>query len=223
MKNSDNSADYDDYDEPDDESIFPASINVPGQATSRQAQANLEAVLDQIPWRDEYDRILAERDEDGKRRWDWRKAVYIAWASMPQSKRWPATQAELARDVLGLRSDRTIRQWCDKDPGLDQRVAEHSGALRLFKYRSEVFEALAEVAMTPDPRGHPDRRLFLELTGDYTPRQKVEQSGPEGGPISHKVDVVETMSEAELDQLIANLQTALSQGAPDEDPPAAAE
>lgn len=209
MKNSDNSADTE---LEEDDSIFPASINVPGQVTSRQAQANLEQVLDQMPWRDEYDQLLAERDQEGRRRWDWRKAVYIAWASMPQDRRWPETQAELARDVLGLRSDRTIRQWREKDSGLDQRVAEYSGAHRLFKYRAAVFEALAEVATTPDPKGHPDRRLFLELTGDYTPKQKVEQSGPEGGPISHKVDT-DSLSEAELDQLILNLQTALGQGA----------
>lgn len=198
--------------EEDIRGAFPASPAVPGQVASRDAYSKFQVWASDAPWYQEYMHLRQEEGSDGKPRWDWRKAVFIAWSSMPTTRRWPKTQAELAETILGC-TDRAIRKWKEEDPGIEERIAHMSGAYYLLKYRSAVFEAMAEVASSPDPRGHSDRRLFLELTGDYTPRSKVEQSGPDGGPMVHLelgVDL-ENYSEEELDQLIANLQTTISQ------------
>lgn len=196
---------------------FPASPAVPGQVKSREAYALLEQYATSAPWWDDYQGLLAEVDDKKKPRWGWRKAVFIAWSSMPGDRRWPSTQVELATGILGLNTDRTIRQWRQKDAGIDEKIAEMSGAHILFKYRSATFHALGQSASDPDPRGHADRKLLLEITGDYTPKQKVEQSGPAGGPISHHIDYSD-FSEAELDKLIDNLQTAVSQLTLGQDP-----
>lgn len=200
---------------PDDP--FPASPAVPGQVKSREAYALLDQYADSAPWYDDYQALLADVDDKGKARWDWRKAVFIAWSSMPGDRRWPSTQAELATGILGLTSDRTIRDWRKKDADIDKKIAEMSGAHILFRYRSATFHALGQSASDPDPRSHSDRKLMLEITGDYTPKQKLEQSGPEGGPIPHKVDFSD-FSEVELDKLIDNLQTAIHQLTVGQDP-----
>lgn len=200
-------------------SPFQFSPNLPGQNASREAYRAFEQWAQEAPWYREYMHLRAETKPDGRPRWDWRKAVYIAWASMPTTQRWPKTHGELAKEVLGC-TDRAIRDW-RKDPEIDERIAEMSGAYYLLEYRSAVFKAMAEVASTPDPRAHSDRRLFLELTGDYTPRSKVEQSGPDGGPIVHDVSLgveIDKFSEAELDQYILNLQEAIGQSVSPETP-----
>lgn len=147
---------------------FPASESTPGQAVSRQAYELLrrnERVL-KADWWDDYHRL---RDED----WDWRKAVYIAWASSPVIGRWPETQEELASECLGLKSDRTIRKWKSNEPGIEERIVRMQ-AEPLMSHRRDVIDALVSVAIMADPKAHPDRKLFLEMTGDYMPRSRVE-------------------------------------------------
>lgn len=153
-----------------DQSTFPASASTPGQAESRQAYDLLrrnERVLGAVWW-DDYHRLRAEG-------WDWRKAVYIAWTASPAINRWPATQEELATACLGLSSDRVIRKWRANEPGIEERVVRMQ-AEPLMAHRRDVIEALVSVASDPDPRSHPDRKLFLELTGDYTPRARMDAS-----------------------------------------------
>ncbi len=43
----------------------------------------------------------------------------------------------------------------------------------LFKHRAEIFTALVAVAIKPEYKSHADRKLALELMGDYTPIRKV--------------------------------------------------
>ncbi len=151
---------------------FPAPEGTPGQAESVVAFGEFEAKRSACPWWTEYLDLRAEG-------WDWRKAAYIAWASSPAVGRWPETQEELADRVLGLKSDRTIRKWREKQPEIDSRIAEMQVA-PLLRHRRDVINALVTVARDPDPRAHQDRKLFLEMTGDYRPRQQTELTGKGG-------------------------------------------
>lgn len=100
-------------------------------------------------------------------RFPWRLAAYIAWASSPVVNRQPPTQSELAT-VLGLRTDRTIRQWKEKNPEIDQ-VIEQLQAAPLWRHRRDLYDALVRTAVAGDV---PALKLALEMTGDYVPRMK---------------------------------------------------
>ena len=99
---------------------FPASILTPGQDESRMAYSRLEAINQanpgEIPWWEIYQTL--------RMRWDWRKAVFIAWSVMPLGRRWPRTIEELATSVLGLRSARVIRKWRHNDPNIDLEIEQ---------------------------------------------------------------------------------------------------
>jgi hypothetical protein len=105
--------------------------------------------------------------------WPWRVAAYIAWAASPRAGRWPRTLEGLATEVLGLTGSRRIFQWRQKYPGINTTVAMLQAA-PLFEHRRDVIEALVRSARTADYKGFNDRKLFLELTGDYVPRGKLE-------------------------------------------------
>lgn len=143
---------------------YPAGEKVPGQAESRKALRKFleDLAISRCPWWDDYNRLRAEG-------WDWRKAAYIAWAASPVLNRWPDSQEKLAKDVLGLRSDRTIRKWRENDALIDERVAKMQ-IEPLMRHRADVIHALVAMASTPDPKTFQDRRMFLEMTGDYRPR-----------------------------------------------------
>lgn len=165
-----------------EEGLFSAAPTLPGQVESREAYGQLEAAAAWGPWWEDYLALRRERTEAGKARWNWREAVFIAWASLPKRLRWPETQEELARQVLGLTNDRTIREWKLKRPEIQERIVLLTGEA-LMRHRGEVLDALVQVASTPDAKAYSDRRLFLEMTGDYKPGQRLEHSGPDGGPI----------------------------------------
>lgn len=170
-----------------DEAIDYAFPQPSGSVKSREAYQRMAETATAAPWWGPYLGLRAEQDEEtGKPRWNWREAVYIAWASLPKRKRWPGTQEELARQVLGLTNDRTIREWKAKRPEIQERIVRLTGE-SLMRHRADVIDALAQVAAMPDPKAHSDRRLFLEMTGDYKPRQGVEHSGPEGEAITIEV------------------------------------
>ncbi len=63
--------------------------------------------------------------------WPWRVAAYIAWASSPRVGRQPHTQMELAKQILGLTSDRVINTWRKKNPAIDEIVKPRDGAVTL--------------------------------------------------------------------------------------------
>ena len=122
---------------------------------------------DELPaWYEEYIKLL----QGGR---PWRMAAYIAWASMPKNKRIPKTQKELATEILGLTSDRQIIKWRTKDPSLMEMVTNLQAA-KLLEHRANVFDALITSAEDPDYKSHNDRKLFLELTGDYVPSSKID-------------------------------------------------
>lgn len=130
--------------------------------------------------------------------WPWRVAAYIAWASSPKRGRWPENVEALAGEVLGLSSPRVIYTWRKKNPGIDELVALMQAA-PLLEHRADVIGALVASASDPDHRSNPDRKLYLELTGDYVPRAKVDLTDE-----SRTADLSQ-LSDEELDKLSGKL------------------
>jgi hypothetical protein len=177
------------------EDDFPASADTPGQTASRVARLGLENWLkertERPAWFDLWNNLCAERapvlgpdgelalNERGqartRRRWDWRKALYIAWSSLPKHLREPKTLEELVR-LLGLASSGTIRNWRRSDPEMAERIAAVPREM-LLDHVADVLMALRQVATQVDPKAHSDRKLFLEITGIYQPRGAVDVSG----------------------------------------------
>lgn len=171
---------------------FTAPFHAPGQAESRASKRALDGWVDEMStkpaWYDLYQELLAERTEEGKARWDWRKALYIAWASLPARLRQPSTQEELATDYLGLTTDRTIRDWKAKDAGIEERIAD--GPKRMLLGRlADIMDASILVATDPIPSATPERRMLLEIAGIYKPKEGREISGPDGGPMETRVEI----------------------------------
>jgi hypothetical protein len=129
--------------------------------TARAALAGVD-----VAWKGEYQKLV----EGG---WNWRVAAYIAWASSPKASRTPKTQDELAQQHLGLTSDRAINTWRKRNPAIDEMVAVLQAA-PLWEHRSEIYAALVSVATSHEYKGHNDRKLALELLGDYVPAAKLE-------------------------------------------------
>lgn len=166
----------------EEEGVFPASAGTPGQLVSRATYARFIESRENFPWWEVYLELRA-------RGWDWRKAVYIAWMAVPTSKRFPKTLQALAVEVLGLRSDSTIRQWRRKEREKKEKENKEEAILKAIEMAqtmlagdalSDVMEAWVEVAKTPHPAAHPDRKMYLEWKGVYQPKQGVEMSGPGG-------------------------------------------
>lgn len=195
---------------------FTAPGNAPGQAVSRASKERLEGLLaarlapaesswaeasaEPVAWEAMYRDLLEERTPDGKLRWDWRKALYIAWCCVPTGQRWPKYEYELATEFLGLTNTRTIREWKLKDLEIEERIAAGPKRL-LLGHVADVLEALVAVATQADAKAHQDRKLFLELTGQYKPAGKVELTGDGGGPID--VREVGELSDEELERIAA--------------------
>lgn len=158
---------------------FTAPVNAPGQAQSHESKAGLEAWLvkqSTAPaWLEMYRDLLAERTDTKRPRWDWRKALYIAWSATPRDKRWPKTHNELA-SFIGLTDAATMRHWRLKDPEIDERI-QSLPREALLGHVAAVFDALAVVASQADARSFQDRQLFLKITGHYQPSKTVELGG----------------------------------------------
>jgi hypothetical protein len=161
---------------------------------SERARKTLEAMFGRIGaprWLDDYMELC-------KGGWPWRVAAYIAWASTPRGSREPKTQDELARNHLGLTSDRAINTWKKKNPAIDE-VIRMMQAGPLFKHRAEIYTALVAVAIRPEYKSHNDRKLALELMGDYMPAHKILAALTAKGQGSLKTD-------QELDELVQALE-----------------
>lgn len=104
--------------------------------------------------------------------WPWRVGAYMAWAASPKNRRWPESIQDLATKVLGLKGPRVIYQWRHKYPAIDAVVAMMQAA-PLFEHRRDVLEALVTMARTADYKSFNDRKLFLEMVGDYVPKSQV--------------------------------------------------
>jgi len=133
---------------------------------------------EEIPsWADVYQQLLNSNVRP-------RIAAYIAWATMPKKYRYPETQDKLAVEFLGLTSDRAIATWRKKFPEIDMMISQLQ-AESMLEYRPGAFHALGTVASDLSYRANPDRRLFFEMTKDYTPRQKIEGDG--NSTVGHKL------------------------------------
>jgi len=148
--------------------------------------------------RQAFDRMrAAQRDTEGgwfddylaliEKGWPWRVATYIAWASSPRDGRWPRTLRELAEQVLGLASPRVIYHWRKKHATIDTVVAMMQASV-LWAHRRDVFEALVEMAKQSDYKSFNDRKLFLEMVGDYTPKSKLELGKAAKGDLEEMSD-----------------------------------
>ncbi len=152
-------------------------------------------------WYKEYQGLI----EQG---WPWRVACYIAWASSPKIGREPKTLGELATKVLGLTGPRTIHKWREKYPTLDTVVAMMQAA-PLWQHRRDVLEALAAMAAKEDYKSHNDRKLFLEMIGDYVPKSKIDLGKDAPQDLSD-------MSDAELAELEGKLRQMKAMSSEDE-------
>jgi hypothetical protein len=166
------------------------------RSKSENARKALEAMFGKSGaprWLDDYLELV-------RGGWPWRVAAYIAWASSPRAVREPKTQDELARIHLGLTSDRAISTWRKRNPAIDE-VVRMMQAGPLFKHRTEIYTALVAVAVKPEYKSHADRKLALELMGDYTPIRKVLAE------LKKKGDGDESdMSDMELEELTRALE-----------------
>lgn len=158
---------------------------------SETARAVLEngGKVENPAWFAEYEKLRAAG-------WPWRVAVWIAWAASPREYRWPKTQDDLARMVLGLASDRVIHTWRQKNPAIDEMVALIQAA-PLMAHRRDILEALIASATNPDYKNHPDRKLALEMLGDYEPKAAVD--------VRHRTEDLSELSDAELDRMAARI------------------
>ncbi len=128
--------------------------------------------------------------------WSWRVACYIAWASCPKKQREPKSQELLATKVLGLTSDRQIWKWRTKNPQIDETVAILQAA-PLFEHRADILRALIDSATDPDYKHHQDRKIALEMMGDYVPRVQVEDE-------RRHIDDLDQLTEDELRKLASS-------------------
>jgi hypothetical protein len=135
--------------------------------------------------------------------WPWRIAAWVAWSTVPKSLRWPKTQNELATEVLGLTSDRTIATWRKKFPTLDQLIADLQ-ADEMLDARADVLNALKLSASNVDYKSHQDRKLYLEITGDYVPAARwLDELQKSTG------DGMKGKSDAELERMIPQKDKAV--------------
>ncbi len=168
------------------------------QARNEQARKILDAMFGKIGaprWLDDYLELV-------RGGWPWRVAAYIAWASTPRGSREPKTQEDLAKNHLGLASDRAIITWRRKNPAIDE-VVRMMQAGPLFKHRAEIYTALVAVAVKPEYKSHNDRKLALELMGDYMPAHKILAALTAKGQGSLKTD-------QELDDLVQALEAEVT-------------
>lgn len=128
-------------------------------------------------------------------RYGWQKAAYILWSASPATGRKPPTQAQFV-SVIGLRTDRTIRQWLAKDTKgeIKAEIAAQQAA-PLLRHRRDIFDALVKSATDDSPASHPDRKLALEMMGDYRPKASITSA-------TANVDL-SALTDAQLDRVIA--------------------
>ena len=164
-------------------------LSAGGQGDDPLQDGALSATLqgDEASWFEQYRMLL----DNG---WPWRVACYIAWEASPRIRRWPKTQHELATQVLGLTGARAIATWRKRNPNIDEVIATMQAA-PLMEHRADILNALWQAASDKDHRNNPDRKLALEMMGDYVPKAKVDISR------GSDLDDLATLSEEELKRM----------------------
>lgn len=147
------------------------SDDVTPDEARRRSDIALQALkamkLETAPWLESFFELL----EGG---WAWRQAAYIAWASTPKNGRIPVTQDELARNYLGLTSDRPIATWRKRNPAILETIAILQSA-PLWEQRADQFKALNEGANKAgdDYKFFNHLKLAMEIRGDYVPASQI--------------------------------------------------
>lgn len=155
-----------------------------------------------LKWFEEYNNL-----RDGG--WPWRVAAYIAWASSPKMSRIPKNQDELARQFLGLTSDRAIATWRKKNGAIDEMIAILQSA-PLWQERSDQFDALNEGARKAgtDYKYFPHLKLAMEMRNDYIPSSKITAEMAKK-LINSSPDDLEDLTDDELRRIDQMARTAL--------------
>jgi hypothetical protein len=131
----------------------------------------------------------------------WKIAAYIAWSIMVKGRRWPATQDELAREVLGLNSDRRITEWRRKYPYIDQMIASCQTA-EMLVYIPGAIEASGKVAARDDYKSTPERRLLYEAVGIIDKDRKLTVEQPSGNVAKDLLRRLDKVSSAKIIELL---------------------
>ena len=141
---------------------------LPEEARLREETARraFEAETGERPaWYEEYEKLRAGG-------WPFRVAMYIAWAAVPKKHRFPRSLDEMA-SLMGLNSPRAIYVWRQRNQAIDEQVTMAQNAI-FFPARADVIDALIESASVPDYRHAPDRRTYLQVTGDLADEVNVK-------------------------------------------------
>ena len=101
--------------------------------------------------------------------------------------------------MLGVRPS-TMRRWRLHDPEIVERISAAPRRM-LLEHVADVYAALVAVATQPDPRAFQDRRLFLEMTGDFKPSAALALDGRMDLEHGGQVDVVHDLSKLSEEQL----------------------
>jgi hypothetical protein len=169
------------------QSSLPHVPDVADQALQDQTHAAeralFEHMLGDVVWGDGYLSLL----EEG---WYWRDAAYIAWKAIPKEIRQPKTEEDLG-NILGI-SAAGMRRRRQKNPAIEVRAAKLVAG-RIYDHIGDVIQALIDSASDANYKAHPDRKLYLEMAGVYTPRQAIDLHADSG-----RSDDMSTMSEDEL-------------------------
>lgn len=139
------------------------------------------------PWVGDYLALLQEG-------WYWRDACYIAWKGTPKAFRNPETLDDLAK-LIGFTSRRSITSRLATNPAIRVRAAKQVAATA-FDAVDEVWQALIDSASDRNYKSHPDRKLFMEMTGQYTPKQAINL-----GELNPDDDDLSGLSKEELARL----------------------
>lgn len=149
--------------------------------------------------------------------WPWRVAVLIAWLSMPKP-RWPATQDQLARQVLGLTSDRQFSVWMAKNPAIAAQVHDVQFAL-VWDELGEVLAAGLAVAKTHDYKGRGDREMIYKMAGILSDKVEAEIYDKTGQADLSKLTFSQKLKLAGLDnpEALAAMKMKLAEDDSEED------
>lgn len=194
--------------------VFPASEKTPGQKQSRATYAELISRKAKPKWWPIVEDLIVAG-------LSWRKAVYVAWRICPKSMRQPKTIEELAVNILGLSSARTVRKWHQTDP----KIEEYIGTWRMkpvMEHLSDTLDAMFAVAARHTPEGNRDRRLHAEIAGILKTRGALELMGEGGGPIhvkdlddEYKRDMAEIIKKMNSGLLAPSVETDEEEGEED--------
>ena len=140
------------------------------EMAARQALGDRFLSEDAPSWAERYHELMLSNIP-------WRVAAFVAWSTAPKYLRWPKTQDDLAREVLGLTSDRRIVEWRRKYPYIDQMIASLQTSIML-DYIPGSIEASGKVASQADYKATPERRLLWEAVGIIEKTSKVSIEDP---------------------------------------------